>query len=138
MKDTNSSVQIDIHNSQIEEAAHEWAGALCKCADMPEGYEDIFWDRLQGSEGVYGEYIYYMLMQDFACKYTIEDVSIVDIMVWQIDRFKAGMDTLRPERDNPDRMLLTAFVTMLDMEDEPDRLLGEYRRDTGTDYPGKF
>lgn len=122
----------------IMEAAHEWAYALCECAGETVEYADTFWDRLTKSPGVYGEYVHYMLTQDFACSYSIEGVTVVDIMVWQIDRFKAGMDTVRPERDNPDRMLLTAFVTMLDMEERPDELLDAYRRDTGTDYPGKF
>ena len=123
---------------RITEAAHEWAYALCECAGETSEYADTFWVRLTKSEGVFGEYVHYMLTQDFACSYSIDGVTIVDIMVWQIDRFKAGMDTVRPERDNPDRMLLTAFVTMLDMEERPDELLDAYRRDTGTDYPGKF
>lgn len=137
MTDTGQMV-TDIHDPQITEAAHEWAYALCECAGETREYADRFWDRLTRSEGVYGEYVNYMLTQDFACKYSIDGVTIVDIMVWQIDRFKAGMDTVRPERDNPDRMLLTAFVTMLDMEERPEELLDAYRRDTGTDYPGKF
>ena len=129
---------MDIHDPQITEAAHEWAYALCECAGETKEYAEAFWDRLKRSEGVYGEYVNYMLTQDFSCAYSIEGVTVVDIMVWQIDRFKAGMDMVRPERDNPDRMLLTAFVTMLDMEDRPGELLDSYRRDTGTDYPGKF
>ncbi|MBQ9334629.1 MAG: hypothetical protein IJS12_09885 [Lachnospiraceae bacterium] len=129
---------MDIHAPQITEAAHEWAYALCEFAGEAREYADTFWDRLTQSEGVYGEYVNYMLTQDFACTYSIDGVTIIDIMVWQIDRFKAGMDTVRPERDNPDRMLLTAFVTMLDMEERPEELLDAYRRDTGTDYPGKF
>ncbi len=130
--------EIDIHDKAITQAAHEWAYALCECAGETKEYADIFWGRLVQSEGIYGEYVHYMLTQDFACAYTIEDVSIVDIMIWQIDRFKAGMDTVRPERDNPDRLLLTAFVTMLDMEADPVKYLDAYRKDTGTDYPGKF
>ncbi len=137
MTDTGHMV-TDIHDPQITEAAHEWAYALCECAGETREYADTFWDRLTRSEGVYGEYVNYMLTQDFACTYSIDGVTIVDIMVWQIDRFKAGMDTVRPERDNPDRMLLTAFVTMLDMEERPEELLEAYRRDTGTDNPGKF
>lgn len=126
------------YNKQIEEAAHTWALALCKCAGETEEYAEAFWTRLTWSEGVYSEYLFYMMHQDFACRYKIQGVSIVDIMVWQIDHFKAGMDMGRSERDNPDRMLLTAFVTMLDMEQDPATFLSAYRNDTGTDYPGKF
>ncbi len=127
-----------INDNQIEEAAHEWAMALCRCAGEDEGYADAFWTRLKWSEGVYSEFVHYMLYRDFACSYRIGGVTIVDVMVWQIDHFKAGMDQGRAERDNPDRMLLTAFATMLDMEQDPDTFLAAYRSDTGTDYPGKY
>lgn len=123
---------------EIRNAAYEWAYALCKCAGENEEYADSFWKRLTASEGVYSEFVNYMLTRDFACSYSIDGVTIVDIMVWQIDHFKAEMDMGRSERDNPDRMLLTAFATMLDMEDDPRTYLDAYRRDTGTDYPGKF
>ncbi len=138
MSESNVIAQYDMDESRIREAAHEWAYALCECAGESREYADGFWNRLTASPGVYGEYVHYMLTQDFACAYTIEDVSIVDIMIWQIDLFKAGMDTERAERDNPDRLLLTTFVKMLDMEADPVRYLEAYRKDTGTDYPGKF
>lgn len=123
--------------SQIELAANEWCKALCECAGIPEEYEG-FWSRLRASAGVYSEFVYYMLNQNFACSYKVCNISIVDIMVWQIDYFKAGLDMGRTERDNPDRMLYTAFKTMLDMEDKPEIYVAAYRSDTGTDYPGKF
>ena len=129
---------IDIHAGEIEEAAHTWAHALCECARHDEKFAESFWNRLSASEGVYSEFVAYMLTQNFDCSYNIDGVTIVDIMVWQVDLFKAGMDMGRPERDDPDSLLLAAFNTMLDMEDDPDTFLTAYRQDTGTDYPGKF
>ena len=123
---------------QIREAAHIWCGSLCKCAGESEAYADKLWKRLEASPGIYEEFIYYMLHQDFKCGYKVCDLTIVDILVWQVDLFKAGMDMQRTERDNPDRLLLTAFVTMLDMEEDPEELITRYRNDTGTDYPGKY
>ncbi|MCR5594806.1 MAG: hypothetical protein K6G12_03080 [Lachnospiraceae bacterium] len=129
---------IKLTREQVDQAAKEWAYALCECAGETKEYAEAFFERITSSEGVYGEFVHYMLTQDFACTYSIEGVTIVDIMVWQIDLFKAGMDTARAQRDNPDKMLLSAFVTMLDMEDDPDTVLSAYRSDTGTDYPGKY
>ena len=125
-------------NIDIDDAARTWAYALCECAGETPEYAGVFYDRIRNSLGIYDEYKYYMIHQNFRCAYSIKGISIVDILVWQIDHFKAGMDTLRPEKENPDRLLLTAFVTMLDMEDHPDELVRAYRHDTGTDYPGKF
>lgn len=122
----------------VDEAARIWAYALCECAGESEEYAEYFFNRLTGSKQIYEEYVYYMIHQSFKCSYSIQGITIVDILVWQIDRFKAGMDSVREERDNPDRLLLTAFVTMLDMEESPESLVNAYRRDTGTDYPGKF
>ena len=133
-----SGKPVDIHDKEIEEAAHTWAKALCECAGHDEAYADKFWQRLVSSEGVYSEFICYMLTQNFECSYNIDGVTIVDIMVWQVDLFKAGMDMGRPERDDPDSLLLAAFNTMLDMQDDPETFLAAYRHDTGTDYPGKF
>jgi len=125
-------------NRQIYEAAHSWCVALCNCAGVSDEEGTEFWNRLIRSQGIYSEYVYYMINQNFACNYKVNSISIVDIMVWQIDHFKAGLDMGRTERENPDRMLYTAFKTMLDMEDNPDELVATYYSDTGTDYPGKF
>lgn len=122
----------------IDDYAKIWCKELCKCAGYDEEYAYNFWNRLVKSEGVYSEYIYYMIHQDFACKYAVADATIADIMIWQIDHFKASMDMDRQQKHNPDLMLLTAFVTMLDMEDDPEGMGARLKSDTGTDYPGKF
>jgi len=125
-------------NEEIRQAALAWSRALCECAGENEEYAAKFWKRLNASAGVMSEFVYYMINQSFVCEYKIHDVSIVDIMVWQIDYFKAGMDMGRKEKENPDRMLLTAFATMLDMETNPEETIAKMKSDTGTDYPGKF
>jgi len=122
----------------IDEAAHIWCMSLCECSGYDSKYAENFWNRLTLSQGVYSEFVYYMLHQDFACEYKVLDATIVDIMIWQIDHFKASLDMDRQQRKNPDLMLLTAFITMLDMEDDPTGLGAALKSDTGTDYPGKF
>lgn len=129
---------MTMSNEEIMAAAHEWCIALCECAGVSEEECKTFWDRLVSSEGVYSEYVYYMMHQNFACKYKVHDISLVDILVWQIDYFKAGLDMGRSERENPDRMLYSAFKSMLDMEADPETYVSAYRTDTGTDYPGKY
>lgn len=122
---------------QIREAAYTWCKSLCECAGVAD--ETVtFWNRLTASPGVYSEYVYYMINQNFACQYKVEGVSLVDILVWQVDYFKAGMDMGRTERDNPDRLLFSAFKTMLDMEQNPKKYAKAFHEDTGTDYPGKY
>lgn len=135
MMETNDNNNM---NELINEAAHTWALALCECSGYDASYAEDFWNKLTASCGVYSEYIYYMINQNFACKYQICGISIVDIMIWGLDHFKAELDTERPQKNNPDLMLLTAFETMLEMEKNPEEYVSRMHSDTGTDYPGKF
>lgn len=123
----------------MKEKAYEWAKALCYYAGENEEFLKQFWDALMQSEGVYQEYLYYMEHQNFCCAYKVAGYSLVDIMVWQMDHFKAQLDRDRNEmKNNGDKMLLMAFDTMLRMEKTPDHYVDMMLNETGTDYPGKY
>lgn len=69
----------------------------------------------------------------------VGDCTIIDIMVWQMDHFKAELDRDRYEmKHNRGRMLLRAFDTMLRMQKEPEKYKAMMQSETGTDYPGKY
>ncbi len=128
---------------QIEEnrnqAARQWAQALCAYAGEDEAFLENFWNALQNSEPVYREFIYYLEHQNFLCEYRIEGYTIVDIMVWQMDHFKAQMDRGHYDmKQNGDKMLLMAFDTMLKMEKQPEKYVQLMQSETGTDYPDKY
>ena len=125
--------------SQSEDAAKEWAKALCYYAGEDEEFFHQFWSALQNSIPVFQEFVYYLENRDFLCQYRISGYTIVDIMVWQMDHFKARMD--RGEHDmiqNKDKMLLMAFDTMLKMEKQPEKYSSLMQSETGTDYPDKY
>lgn len=120
-------------------AARKWADALCAYAGEDEAFLEKFWNALQTSESVYREFIYYLEHQNFLCEYRIEGYTIVDIMVWQMDHFKAQMDRGHYYmKQNGDKMLLMAFDTMLKMEKEPEKYVRLMQTETGTDYPDKY
>ncbi|MCM1426446.1 MAG: hypothetical protein NC118_07565, partial [Eubacterium sp.] len=75
-----------------KEAAGQWARALCAYAGKDEAFLEKFWNALQNSTPVYREFVYYLEHQNFLCEYRIEGYTVVDIMVWQMDHFKAQMD----------------------------------------------
>lgn len=113
--------------------------ALCYYAGADEAFLEEFWQRMTQSEGVYQEFTYYLEHQNFLCAYKVEGYSVVDIMVWQMDHFKAQMDRGRDDmKDNGDKMLLMAFDTMLKMEREPAKYVDLMQTETGTDYEGKY
>lgn len=128
-----------ITKEQLAEYARIWADALCECAGENEEFARRFKTDLFASEGVYSEYIYYMIYQKFACNYKVSGVTLVDIMIWQIDHFKANLDRGQYDmKENGDKMLLMAFRTMLDMEKNPLPYLERMGKESGTDYPDKY
>lgn len=131
--------EIVLTRQQVDEYARTWTDALCEAAGENEEFRDRFWDMLMHSEGVYSEFVHYMLYRQFSCAYRIGQVSVVDIMIWQIDHFKAELDMGKYDmRENGDKMILMAFHTMLLMEQDPAPYLAAMASDTGTDYPGKI
>ena len=65
--------------------------------------------------------------------------SLIDIMVWQMDHFKAQLDRDREGmKSNGDQMLLEAFHTMLLMERDSQYYVNLMQTETGTDYVGKY
>ena len=98
----------------MEERAYQWAQALCSCAGEDTDFLRRFWTALLQSEGVYREFVYYLEHETFLCDYKVAGYSVVDIMVWQIDHFKANLDLSHSGAayaggHNGDRMLLSDF-----------------------------
>lgn len=126
-------------NNQTEAAARQWAEALCFYAGEDRAFFENFWSALQKSKPVYREFLYYLENRNFLCEYRISGYTIVDIMVWQMDHFKAQLDRGRDDmKQNGDRMLLMAFDTMLKMEKQPEKYTYLMQSETGTDYPEKY
>jgi len=126
-------------NGEERKRAYEWAAALCRCAGKDEAFLAQFFEMLTASEGVSREFLYYLEHQDFLCAYQVAGYSLIDIMVWQMDHFKALLDRDRTQmKGNGDRMLLEAFHTMLLMERDPQYYVNLMQSETGTDYPDKY
>lgn len=123
----------------MEKRTYLWARYLCHYAGETEEFLADFWERLQASQGVYSEFQYFLDHESFCGDYNIQGCTVIDIMIWQIDRFKVEMDMGKTDmRCNHHKMILMAFDTMLKMEKDPETYLNQMRQDTGTDYPDKF
>lgn len=123
----------------MDERVYQWARALCYYAGEGEDFLQEFWKRMGQSEGVMKEFTYYLDHQNFLCEYKVAGYSVVDLMVWQMDHFKAQMDRGKDDmKNNGDKMLLMAFDTMLKMEQEPEHYVNLLQTETGTDYPEKY
>ena len=123
----------------MDTKAYEWAKALCYYAGEDEAFLAQFWQALTESEQLYQEFVYYLEHQDFLCSYKVAGYGLLDIMVWQMDHFKAQLDRGKEDmKHNADKMLLMAFDTMLKMEKDPEKYVTLLMSETGTDYPGKY
>lgn len=116
------------------EKAYEWAKALCRYAGADEAFLEDFWARLRADLEIYEEFAYYLEHQDFLCKVKIEGYGLVDLMVFQIDHFRAVMDRdVADMRHNKDKMLLMAFHSLLQMRKDPMPFVKMMQGQTGTD-----
>ena len=122
-----------------ENEIKNWTKLLAGNAGEDDAFVNEFIDLINGSEKIREEYIYYMINNRFLGEYSVCGMTVVDIMIWQMDHFKSDLDRgLYDMQSNPNKMLLRAFYTMLKMEKDPQSYLEKYGSDTGTDYPGKF
>lgn len=117
----------------------EFTGRLCEYAGEGEAFAKDFLERLQADEEILQEFIYYMEHGNFACKANVRGYTVVDVMIWQMDHFKAWLDRdTTGTKQNGDRMLLLAFDTLLKMRKAPDSYLQKMQSETGTDFQGKY
>ena len=126
-------------NKDYENEIKNWTKLLAGNAGENDAFVNEFIEMINGSEKIREEYIYYMINNRFLGEYSVCGMTVVDIMIWQMDHFKSDLDRgLYDMQSNPNKMLLRAFYTMLKMEKDPQSYLEKYGSDTGTDYPGKF
>lgn len=127
-------------NGQLDAALnilHEWTLRLFDCAGESIQAAEVFWKELCESPDILQEYAYYYDNQEFLCRYSVENYTIADILVWQMDHFKAHMDRQdSANRYDKDKLVLSTFRTMLELQKNPDRIMTEFARETGTDLAG--
>lgn len=122
-----------------EKKVNAWIESLCAYAGEDREFARSFAERLRADEETYQEFCAYMEKGSFACKAKIQGYTVVDVLVWQMDHFKARLDRDNTgTRQNGDRMLLLAFDTFLKMRQNPEEYIQKMQSETGTDYPDKY
>lgn len=112
---------------------------LCFQAGESDEYADALWKRISNSSGVLQEVAYYHDYGKFLGKYKVSGYTLPDILVWQVDHFKAYMDRhLEMNRYRRERLLLESLDVMLDMEKDPAPYIEKMKSETGTDFVEKY
>ena len=122
-----------------EENLVGFIGELFRYAGEDAAFGKNFWEKLRADEETCREFVYYMEHGTFACQAKAAGYTVVDVMIWQMDHFKARLDRDNSgTRENGDRMVLLAFDTFLDMKKDPQKYVQKIAGETGTDYPDKY
>ena len=109
-----------------------------KAGKSPEYVEDL-WKRIQKSNGVLRELAYYHDYGSFYGKYKVAGYGLMDVLVWQVDHFKAYMDRHEEmNRYRTERLFLESLDVLLRMEEDPAPYVEKMKGETGTDYADKF
>ena len=112
---------------------------ICENAGEDQSFAEDFYERLKADAEILQEFVSYMESGNFACRAKVCDYTVVDVMVWQIDHFKAWLDRdTTGTRQNKDKMLLNAFDILLKMKQNPEKYIQKMQLETGTDYEGKY
>lgn len=125
--------------AQAMETLHRFIRQLSDRAGENEAYADELWERIARSNGILRELAYYHDYGEFLCEYHVAGYTLTDVLVWQVDHFKAYMD--RPDEMNRyrrERLLLAAFDILSKMEENPQPYADKMRGETGTDFVDKF
>ncbi len=98
-----------------------------------------FWERMLTRDDIYREYVWYLVKKEFVSKVEIKGYHVIDILIWQMDHFKAKLDEDTYDmKHNEAKMIITAFDTFLKMSENPESYIERMQVDTGTDYPNKY
>lgn len=117
---------------------YAYAVDLCRQACEEDGVLEVFWNAVSSHPEVLKEFDYYSKNNNFLCELVVKGITIADILVWQIDRFKAALDEGKfALKYNGPHMVIAAFYTMTDVCDNPDKYYIRFQSETGCDYPGK-
>lgn len=117
----------------------EWVCELAVSAGKNEEEARQFWNNLKADKELLEEIEYYSVHQNFLCRYKVAGYSVVDILVWQVDHFKAYLDRHEEvNRYRQDRLLFNAFDILLQMRKNPEPFVNKLQGETGTDFVDKY
>jgi hypothetical protein len=127
--------KLYITREMVKEFTHQ----ACLQNEMSEEFFEDFWERMQKRDDIYREYVLYIAKHEFANEVEISGYHVIDVLIWQMDHFKAKLDVnTDATKRNEAVMIISAFDTFLKMAENPNEYIERIQNDTGTDYPDKY
>ncbi len=117
------------------DALHNFILSLAEKAGKDEAFGEDLWSSMLRSEGVLKELAYYHDTGSFWDGYEVAGFHLTDVIVWQVDHFKAYMDRHdEMNRYRTERLFVESLDIMLQMEKDPDPFIRKMREESGTDF----
>ena len=130
------------HEELLEKAMatlENFVRTLAVAAGEGEEYGVALWERIKQSNGILQELAYYHDYGTFLCRYQVAGYTLADVLVWQVDHFKAYLDRpLEMNRYHKEKLVLAALDIMLQMEKDPQKYVDKMSSETGTDFVDKY
>ncbi len=124
---------------ESEENLKEWTYVLAKSVGKTQEEAAAFWERLKEDAQLLEELEYYAIHKEFLCKNKVAGYTVTDILVWQVDHFKAYLDRREEvNRYRQDKLIYNSFDILLQMRENPEPIVNKLQGETGTDYEGKY
>lgn len=124
-------------DEQVQKALAElkrFVFELSEASEKDAEYAETLWKKIVASNGVLRELAYYHDTGEFWCQYKVAGYTLADILVWQVDHFKAYMDRhLQMNRYRKERLFLESLEVMLQMEENPEPFIEKMRMESGND-----
>ena len=122
-----------------EEELKKLALSLAQAAGRSEEEGEAFWKRLSLDAPIMEEFAHFYASGSFLCKHKVAGYTVVDILVWQVDHFKAYLDRHDAvNRYDKDKLVYESFDVMLKMRTNPKFYTDKMQGETGTDYENKY
>ena len=115
------------------ETLQEFVMSLAEKAGKGKEYGETLWGRICGSVGVLREVAYFHDTGEFWGQYRVAGYTLTDIVVWQVDHFKAYMDRTEMNRYHRERLFLESLEVLLDMEEDPEKYIRKMQDESGQD-----
>jgi len=117
----------------------DWVYNLAVSAGKSHEEANNFWQALKADAELLEELEYYAVHGEFLCKYKVAGYTVTDILVWQVDHFKAYLDRREEiNRYRQDKLIYNSFEILLQMRQNPAPYVNKLQGETGTDYEGKY
>lgn len=107
---------------------------ICDYAEFDRQWTDELWRDVLIHPPVYEEMVYYLEHHTFEDKVKIEGYSLSDLYVFQMDKYNLVREIGKnPRSCNKERMVMRAFRTLLDMQENPEEYVKRLKEGRGED-----